>query len=103
MALWQLLQQDRGVEERQAQERLDQVADGVTARMKGALLDLEALVARPSTPNPTLPAGVSLVSFDETGITVQPLGTLLFVPKSRWRVPEAPDQLFLEGRTRIRR
>ena len=95
--VWQLLQQDEAVEEQRAQERLEQVADGAAARMKSALLDLEALAARPATPPQPLPPGVSLVSFDETGVTVHPPGTVLFVPASRARVSEAPDQLFLEG------
>jgi signal transduction histidine kinase len=76
---WVLLRQDRDLEAKRQQDRIEQAVDRASAVAQNALADLQAHLsdASPTTP---LPAGTSLVTIDATGVTARPETGLLYQP-----------------------
>lgn len=100
---WRLLEQDRALEGQRIQERLDQVADLVSANLLRNLAGLEERISNLSTlPDPALAheashdaqelgSDVLLVVFRPEGIDPYPRSRVLFYPSLP--VPKEPSQL----------
>ncbi|HTS24840.1 MAG TPA: hypothetical protein VMH81_03145 [Bryobacteraceae bacterium] len=95
---FKLLDQERIVEAKQAQDRLEQAADQTAATLKRTLAEtgdrLGASVAGPSPEE--APEDGLLLLLTEDGISAEPAGRLLYRPFPSSE-PEAPAALFAEG------
>ena len=78
---WQLVQQDRQLDEPRRRGLAEEAADTASANLAMALREFDAPLrdASPSDSS-SLPDGVSLVSIGPTGTTMRPAGSLAFVP-----------------------
>ena len=95
---WRLLQQDRAVEAQRTQEKLEQAADRIAERMRGAVEETQEYLttwAANPTRNDLPPQGLLLISQENT-LSAFPRGRLLYWP-SLSPQPEATAEEFAEG------
>lgn len=92
---WQLLQQDRDLEQRRRQVQIEQQADGLVAEMQQSLAMLRPAALDNGAAAPVLPDGVVAVTLTDERAVAQPRGSLLYVPISA-RATSVPAS-FREG------
>jgi signal transduction histidine kinase len=89
---WRLLEQDRQLESQRIQERLEQAADRTASALETEIGDFDRWLAAPAAQQETPLDGVALLAKTESGVTIRPPGSLLYLPPATARANTVDDQ-----------
>jgi signal transduction histidine kinase len=92
---WQLIEQDRELEDKRAQDDLEHAADVVSAALDRRLRDAAEQLSEGTEPGAELPEGALTVVFDARRIEAKPANRLLYYPSVP--LPAAGSPVFDAG------